>query len=103
MTWPTVRQPVAVPANDELEWVDSSRSTSVAAAVAVVPGLAMSGESAIDDEYRLNLEEFSLASSWDLISPSGNPQPAAPAMIEPEFELETPFAPPSRQSPVGLS
>jgi len=103
VTWPTVRQPVAVPANDELEWVDSSRSTSVAAAVAVVPGLAMSGESAIDDEYRLNLEEFSLASSWDLISPSGNPQPAAPAMIEPEFELETPFAPPSRQSPVGLS
>ncbi|PBJ19585.1 hypothetical protein BSF44_45580 [Pseudomonas sp. ACN8] len=103
VTWPTVRQPVVVPANDELEWADSSRSTSVAAAVAVVPGLAITGESTTDDEYRLNLDELSMASNWDVISPGGNPQPAALAVIEPGFELEAQFAPPSRQPPVGLS
>jgi len=103
VTWPTVRQPVAVPANDELERVNSGHSIPVAAAVAQVPGLAISGESATDDEYRLNLEELSMASSWDVISPSENPQSAALAMIEPGFELEAQLAPPSRQPPVGLS
>ena len=72
--WPPVMQPPAVhydgvPANDGLEWVDSGRSNPVAA-VAVVPGLAMSGESATDDEYQLNLEELSMASNWDVISPN---------------------------------
>ncbi|EJM88303.1 hypothetical protein PMI34_03395 [Pseudomonas sp. GM74] len=103
VTWPTVRQPVAVPANDELERVDSRHSIPVATAVAVVPGLAMSGESATDDEYRLNLEELSMASSRDVISPGENPQPAAMALIEPGFELEAQLTPPSRQPPVGLS
>jgi pilus assembly protein FimV len=106
--WPPVMQPSTVhrdgvPANDELERVDSGHSIPVAAAVAMVPGLAMSGESATDDEYRLNLEELSMASSWDVISPSENPQPASVAMIEPGFELESQFAPPSRRPPVGLS
>jgi pilus assembly protein FimV len=103
VTWPTVRQPVAVPANDELERVDSHRSIAGAAAVAMVPGLAISGESATDDEYRLNLEELSMASSWDVISPNENKQSAALAMIEPAFELEAQPAPPSRQPPAGLS
>ncbi|MNX65171.1 hypothetical protein D3C86_962180 [compost metagenome] len=106
--WPPVMQPSTVhrdgvPANDELERVDSRHSIPVAAAVAVVPGLAISGESATDDEYRLNLEELSMASSWDVISLTGNPQPAALAMIEPEFELEMQPVAPSRQPPVGLS
>ncbi|WP_223456410.1 FimV family protein [Pseudomonas sp. GL-RE-19] len=106
--WPPVMPPSTahrdgVPANDQLEWVDSRHSMPVAAAVAVVPGLAMSGESATDDEYRLNLEELSMASSWDVISPNGNKQSVALAMIEPAFELEVQPAPPSRQPPVGLS
>ncbi|MGA3796185.1 type IV pilus assembly protein FimV [Pseudomonas fluorescens] len=108
VTWPTVMQPSTVhrdgaPANDELERVDNRHTIPVAAAVAVVPGLAISGESATDDEYRLNLEELSMASSWEVISPNGNQQSAALAMIEPAFELEAQFAPPSRQPPVGLS
>lgn len=103
VTWPTVRQSVAVPANDELERVDSHRSIAGAAAVAVVPGLAISGESAADDEYRLNLEELSMVSSWDVISPNENQQSAALAMIEPAFELEAQPASPFRQPPVGLS
>ncbi|VVP84239.1 hypothetical protein PS934_00974 [Pseudomonas fluorescens] len=108
VTWPTVMQPSTVhrdgvPDNDELERVDNHLSIPVAAAVAVVPGLAISGESATEDEYRLNLEELSMASSWDVIRPIENPQPAALAMIEPGFELEAQFAPPSRQPPVGLS
>lgn len=106
--WPSVIQPSTVhrdgvSANDELERVDSHHSIPVAVAMAVVPGLAISGESATDDEYRLNLEELSMASSWDVISPSGDPHPVALGMIEPEFELEAQFAPPSRQPPVGLS
>ncbi|WP_223441257.1 MULTISPECIES: type IV pilus assembly protein FimV [Pseudomonas] len=108
VTWPTVMQPSTVhrdgvPANDELERVDNHLSIPVAAAVAVVPGLAISGESAADDEYRLNLEELSMVSSWDVISPNENQQSAALAMIEPAFELEAQFASPSRQPPVGLS
>jgi Tfp pilus assembly protein FimV len=106
--WPPVMQPSTVhrdeiPANDELERVDSSHSIPVAAAVAVVPGLATSAGPATDDEYRLNLEELSMASSWDVISPGESPQPAALAMIEPGFELETQWVPPPRQPPVGLS
>ena len=106
--WPSVMQPSTVhrdgvPANDELERVDSHHSVPVAVAMAVVPGLAISGESATDDEYRLNLEELSMASSWDVISLTENPQPAALAMIEPEFELEMQPVAPSRQPPVGLS
>jgi pilus assembly protein FimV len=94
VVWPSVMQPSTVhrdgvPANDELEQVDSGHSIPVAAAT--------------DDEYRLNLEELSMASSWDEISPSGNPQPTVLAMIEPAFELETQAAPTSRQPPVGLS
>ena len=105
--WPPVTQsPTAqrdgVPANDELEWVDNRHAIPVAAAVAV-PGLAMSGESAIDDEYRLNLEELSMASSWDVISPGETRQPVALAMIEPAFGLEAPPDQPTRQSPAGLS
>jgi len=106
--WPPVMQPSTVsrdgvPANDELERVDSRHSIPVAAAVAVVADLAMSGESAADDEYRLNLEAFSMVSSWDVICPNGNQQSAALAMIEPAFELEEQPASPSRQPPVGLS
>ncbi len=94
VVWPSVMQPSTVhrdgvPANDELEQVDSHHSIPVAAAT--------------DDGYRLNLEELSMASSWDVISPNGNQQPAALAMIEPAFELETQPAPPPRQPPVGLS
>ncbi|MGO4310113.1 FimV family protein [Pseudomonas sp. KB_15] len=106
--WPPVMQPPTVhrdgvPANEGLERVDSCRSLPVAAAVVVVPGLAMSSESATDDEYRLNLEELSMASSWDVISPNEYEQPAALAMIEPAFELEAQPASPSRQPPAGLS
>lgn len=106
--WPPVMQPPTVhrdrvPANEGLERVDSRRSLPVVAAVTVVPGLAMSGESATDDEYRLNLEELSMASSWDVISPNEYEQPAALAMIEPVFELEAQPASPSRQPPAGLS
>lgn len=106
--WPAVMQPSTVhrdgvPANDELERVDSRHPIPVTAAVAVVPDLAMSGESAADDEYRLNLEELSMVSSWDVISPNENQQSAALAMIEPAFELEAQPASPSRQPPVGLS
>jgi len=106
--WPPVMQPATVhrdgvPANDELERVDSRHSIPVAAAVAVVADLAMSGESAADDEYRLNLEELSMVSSWDVIRPNENQQSAALAMIEPAFELEAQPASPSRQPPVGLS
>jgi pilus assembly protein FimV len=106
--WPSVMQSATVhrdgvPANDELERVDSHHSIPLAEAVAEVPALAMSGESASDDEYRLNLEELSMTSSWDVISPSGNKQSAALAMIEPAFELEAQFAPPSRQPPTELS
>jgi pilus assembly protein FimV len=105
--WPPVMQPATVhrdgvPANEGLERIDSRRSLPVAAAV-VVPGLAMSSESATDDEYRLNLEELSMASSWDVISPNEYEQSAALAMIEPVFELEAQPASPSRQPPVGLS
>ncbi|MDF9777476.1 type IV pilus assembly protein FimV [Pseudomonas baetica] len=106
--WPPVmQQPTVhrdgVPANEGLERIDSRRSLPVAAAVVVVPGLAMSSESATDDEYRLNLEELSMASSWDVISPNEYEQSAALAMIEPVFELEAQPASPSRQPPVGLS
>ena len=106
--WPPVMQPSTVhrdgvPANDELERVDNRHTIPVATAVAVVPGLAISGDSATEDEYRLNLEELSMASSWEVISPNGNQQSAALAMIEPAFELEAQPAPPSRQPPVGLS
>jgi len=105
--WPPVTQSPAaerdgVPANDELEWVDNRHTIPVVAAVAV-PGLAMSGESAIDDEYRLNLEELSMASNWDVISPGETRQPVALAMIEPAFGLEAPPDQPTRQSPAGLS
>jgi pilus assembly protein FimV len=106
--WPSVMQPPTVhrdgvPANDELEWVDNRHSIPVAAAVAVVPGLVMSGESATDDEYQLNLEALSMASSWDVINPNENKQLADLAMIEPAFELEAQPAPSSRQPPAGLS
>ncbi|WP_317850594.1 hypothetical protein [Pseudomonas sp. GL-R-19] len=106
--WPPVMQPSTVlrdgvPANDKLERVDSRHSIPVAVAVAVVADLAMSGESAADDEYRLNLEELSMVSSWDVIDPNGNQQSAALTMIEPGFELEAQPASPSRQPPVGLS
>ncbi|MGF7113954.1 Tfp pilus assembly protein FimV [Pseudomonas laurylsulfatiphila] len=106
--WPPVTQSPTVqrdgvPANDELEWVDNRHSIPVAAAVAVAPGLAMSGESAIDDEYRLNLEALSMASSWDVISPGETRQPVALAMIEPAFGLEAQPDQPTRQAPAGLS
>ncbi|MBV7568608.1 FimV family protein [Pseudomonas sp. PDM27] len=106
--WPPVTQsPTAqrdgVPANDELEWVDNRHTIPVAAAVAAAPGLAMSGESATDDEYRLNLEELSMASSWDVISPGETRQPVALTMIEPAFGLEAHPDQPTRQSPAGLS
>ncbi|MBV7572315.1 hypothetical protein KW846_06385 [Pseudomonas sp. PDM32] len=105
--WPPVTQsPTAqrdgVPANDELEWVDNRHIIPVAAAVAA-PGLAMSGESAIDDEYRLNLDELSMASNWDVISPGETRQPVALAVIEPAFELDAQPDQPTRQSPAGLS
>jgi pilus assembly protein FimV len=105
--WPPVTQsPTAqrdgVPANDELEWVDNRHSIPVAAAVAA-SGLPMSGASATDDEYRLNLEELSMVSSWDVISPGETRQPVALAMIEPAFGLEAHPDQPTRQSPAGLS
>jgi pilus assembly protein FimV len=90
--WPPVMQPATAhcdgpPASDELERVDSSRSIPVAA----------------DDVYQLNLEALSMASSWDVISPNENKPPAAPAMIEPVFELEARPVPPTLQPPAGLS
>jgi pilus assembly protein FimV len=110
-TEPVVWSPVAqsptaqrdgVPANVELEWVDNRHTIPVAAAVAA-PGLAIPGESVIDDEYRLNLEELSMASSWDVISLDETRQPVALAMIEPAFGLEAQPDQPTRQSPAGLS
>lgn len=58
---------------------------------------------ATDDVYQLNLEELSMASSWDVISPEENKHSAALAMIEPVFELEALPVPPTRQTPAGLS
>ncbi|KPU58772.1 putative peptidoglycan-binding LysM [Pseudomonas fluorescens] len=90
--WPPVVQPPnehrdKVPASDGLERVDSGRAIPVAT----------------DDVYQLNLEELSMASSWDVISPDENKQSAALAMIEPVFELEAQPVPPTRQPPGGLS
>ena len=90
--WPPVMQPPivhrdGVPASDGLERVDSGRAIPVAT----------------DDVYQLNLEELSMASSWDVISPDENKQSAALAMIEPVFELEALPVPPTRQPPGGLS
>lgn len=86
--WPPVTQPPTAdcdggPASDGLERV----------AIPV----------ATDDVYQLNLEELSMASSWDVISPDENKQSAALAMIEPVFELEAQPVPPTRQPPAGLS
>jgi pilus assembly protein FimV len=106
--WPPVRQPSTPqrdvgPANEELERVDSRPIIPVTAAVAVIPGLATPGESAPDDEYRLNLDEFSIASSWEVISPNENQSPVALAMFEPAFALEAQPDPATRTTPAGLS
>ncbi|MFS2200927.1 FimV family protein [Pseudomonas sp. Pseusp3] len=90
--WPPVMQPPTAhrdggPASDGLERVDSARSIPVAA----------------DDVYQLNLEDLSMASSWEVISPNESKQSAALAMIEPVFELEALPVPPTRQPPAGLS
>ncbi|MGF6091394.1 type IV pilus assembly protein FimV [Pseudomonas sp. 18173] len=88
VVWPAVMQSSTVhrdmaPVSDGLERVDSGRTIPVAT----------------DDVYQLNLEELTMASSWDVISPDENQPSAALAMIEPEFVLDVP----SRQPPVGLS
>ncbi|POF41803.1 hypothetical protein B0D71_10090 [Pseudomonas laurylsulfativorans] len=106
--WPPVMQPATLqrdvgPANEELELVDCSHPIPVVAAVAVVPGLAMSGETAPDDEYRLNLDELSMASSWDVVIPYENKPLAALAVIEPAFALEEQPDPAARTTPAGLS
>jgi pilus assembly protein FimV len=90
--WAPVVQPPTVdrdkvPASDGLERVDSDHAIPVAT----------------DDVYQLNLEELSLASSWEVISPGENKQSAALAMIEPVFELEALPVPPTWQPPAGLS
>lgn len=91
--WPTVMPPSTapsdVPAGDGPE--------------PVVAGVAIAVEAAIDDGYRLNLDELSMASSWEVISPSENRQTAALAVIEPAFALEELPAPATRQQSVGLS
>ncbi|MFY0731398.1 FimV family protein [Pseudomonas sp. NFX15] len=78
-------------------------SAPVVVAEAVAPGLGVPREPATDDEYRLNLDELSTASNWDVILPDANNQHAELAMIEPTFELETPPVLPSRQPSPGLS
>ncbi|RAI72689.1 hypothetical protein DOZ80_03870 [Pseudomonas fluorescens] len=90
--WPPAMQPATAhrdgpPASDGLERVDSGRAIPVAT----------------DDLYQLNLEELSMASSWDVISPDENKPSAALAMFEPVFELEAQPVPPTRQPPGGLS
>ncbi|WP_322614395.1 hypothetical protein [Pseudomonas sp. BIC9C] len=90
--WPPAMQPATahrdgLPAIDGLERVDSGRAIPVAT----------------DDVYQLNLEELSMASSWDVISPDENKPSAALAMFEPVFELEAQPVPPTRQPPGGLS
>ncbi|WP_085723420.1 hypothetical protein [Pseudomonas sp. R37(2017)] len=106
--WPPVMQSFTAqrdmgPANEELELVDCSRPIPVAAAVAVVPGTAISGETVPDDGYRLNLDELSMASSWDVLSPDENKPLAVPSMIEPAFMLEEQPDPATRTTPAGLS
>ena len=106
--WPPVMQPSTAqrdmgPANEELELVDCSRPIPVVAAVAVVPGTAISGETVPDDGYRLNLDELSMASSWDAVSPDENKPLAVPTMIEPAFTLEEQPDPTTRTTPAGLS
>lgn len=90
--WPPAMQPATahrdgLPVIDGLERVDSGRAIPVAT----------------DDLYQLNLEELSMASSWDVISPDENKPSAALAMFEPVFELEAQPVPPTRQPPGGLS
>lgn len=84
---PAIAHRDGAPASDGLERVDSGRAIPVAT----------------DDVYQLNLEELSMASSWDVISPDENKQSAALAMIEPVFELQALPVPPTRQPPGGLS
>jgi FimV-like protein len=66
-----------------------------AAALAIVPSIALpviaQAQAAASDEFQLNLDDLSMDSSWDLISPFENPPSAAvspneaPRASEPEF------------------
>jgi pilus assembly protein FimV len=90
--WPTVMQPSTASCDE----VPASEGPEPVAA-----GVAIAAETAIDDGYRLNLDELSIASNWEVISPDDNSQPAA--LTVPAFALEELPAPATRQQSVGLS
>jgi pilus assembly protein FimV len=90
--WPSVMQPSTAPC-DEVPASDGPEPVEACRPIAVV--------AAIDDGYRLNLDELSIASNWEVISPDDNSQPAA--LTVPAFALEELPAPATRQQSVGLS
>jgi pilus assembly protein FimV len=90
--WPTVMPPSPASCDE----VPASEGSEPVAA-----GVAIAAETAIDDGYRLNLDELSIASNWEVINPDDNSQPAA--LTVPAFALEELPAPATRQQSVGLS
>jgi FimV-like protein len=54
-----------------------SGAAPLAAAVAITPPDALIAEAAPSDEFQLNLDDLSMDSNWDLISPFENPPAAA--------------------------
>lgn len=67
-----------------------SSAAPLVAAVAIVPPAAAAIEPPSGDEFQLNLDDLSMDSNWDLVSPFENTPPAAKPSSEPA-PVESPF------------
>ncbi|KPG90333.1 peptidoglycan-binding protein LysM [Pseudomonas sp. RIT-PI-q] len=64
-----------------------SSAAPLAAAVTITPTQASIAEAAPSDEFQLNLDDLSMDSNWDLISPFENPPAAAkPPNVSPHLD-----------------
>lgn len=64
-----------------------SNAVPLAAAVTITPPKASIAEAAPSDEFQLNLDDLSMDSNWDLISPFENPPAAAkPPNVSPHLD-----------------
>jgi FimV-like protein len=69
-----------------------SSAAPLASVVAITPPAALIAEAAPSDEFQLNLDDLSMDSNWDLISPFENPPAAAkPSTVSPPHVDEPAF------------
>jgi pilus assembly protein FimV len=63
-----------------------SGAAPLAAAVTITPPQASIAEAAPSDEFQLNLDDLSMDSNWDLISPFENPPAAVKPSVSPHID-----------------